>query len=315
MDTQTTTAVPGAGEVARFSTRHLTFLLPLVAIHAACVLIFVVGFSGVAAAVFVITALAQMFGITVGYHRLLAHRSFHTSRPFQFVLALLGTLACQNGPLWWVGHHLHHHRSADQDEDIHSPRAGVFWSHMGWLFSPRIIPIREDLVGKLSRLPELQLLQRYCYLVTFGYALLLYLLGEIWRSLDSAAGVSGPQLVIWGSTVSTVCIYHLTFSIGSVCHLYGTRPFATPDDSRNNLIVSLLTFGEGWHNNHHYYPYSARMGLRCWELDMNYAILRLLAWFGIVWNLKLPPKWRIERRSRLLPNRSPRRKIDHPVTA
>jgi stearoyl-CoA desaturase (delta-9 desaturase) len=122
------------------------------------------------------------------------------------------------------------------------------------------------------------------------YALLLYLLGAAWQRLDPAAAVSGAQLAVWGSVLSTVCVYHLVLCLGSVAHLYGTRPFPTRDDSRNNVILALLLLGEGWHNNHHYCPSSARMGFRWWEFDLNYALLRLLARIGIVWDLKAPPK-------------------------
>jgi len=272
----------------RLSLGYLSLVVPLVAIHAACVLIFFVGYSGAALAAFAGTLLAQLIGVSIGYHRLLAHRSFATSRPVQFIFALLGTLAGQNGPLWWVGHHLHHHKHADRHGDVHSPRTGVFWSHMGWLFSSRMHPVREDLVSPWARLPEMRLLQRYSYVPIFGHALVMYLIGELWRMHDPSVGVTGSQLLIWGSVLSTVCQYHLVFCIGSVCHLYGTRSFRTADDSRNNFIIGLLAFGEGWHNNHHYCPYSARLGFRWWEIDFGYMILRLLAWFGIVWDVKLP---------------------------
>jgi len=277
-------------EVPRFSPRHIAFIVPLVLLHLACGLVFVVGSSNVATTAFLTTTAVQVFGITTGFHRLLAHRSFRTSRAFQFILAVFGVLAGQNGPLWWVSHHRHHHQYSDQEADAHSPRAGLFWSHMGWLFSPRCVAMRSDLVGDLGRLPELMLLERYYYVVVLGYACFLYLLGETLERLVPETGTNGWQMVIWGSVVSTVCANHIIWSANSVCHRYGTRRFATKDDSRNNVVISLLTLGDGWHHNHHYYPYSARHGLRWWEIDINYAILRLLACLGIVWELKLPPK-------------------------
>ena len=219
--------------------------------------------------------------------------------PFRLPLSLLITLiaiasvfpaplAAQNGPLWWVGHHRHHHLHTDRDDDTHSPRAGFFWSHMGWLFSPRCITVRIDRVADLNRIPELRLLERYYYVVNFAYWGLLYLGGEIWRRANPEAGIDGLQLLVWGGVVSTVCVYHIIWSANSFCHRYGTRRFPTPDDSRNNAIVSLLTLGDGWHHNHHQFPYSARHGIRWWELDINYAILRVLAWCHVVWELKLP---------------------------
>ena len=276
--------------IRRFSPRHIAFITPLILIHLACGLLFLTGTSRAAAVVFALTCLLQLLGLTMGYHRLLAHHSFKTSRWFQFVLALLGTLAGQNGPLWWVAHHIHHHRSADRDDDVHSPRAGLFWSHMGWLFSPRIIPVRHELVRNLARLPEIRLLQNYSFAVLLAYALVLYGLGAAWQLVDPGAGVSGLQLVVWGPVLGTVCVFHGVLALGSVAHRYGTRPFATPDDSRNNIALGLLLLGEGWHNNHHFYPSSARMGLRWWELDANYALLRLLAKVGIVWDVRVPPE-------------------------
>jgi stearoyl-CoA desaturase (delta-9 desaturase) len=282
--------VSDRAEVVRFSPRHLAFIVPLILVHLACGLVFVVGWSRAALTLFLVTSALQLFGITAGYHRLLAHRSFKTSRSFQFVLTLFGTLAAQNGPRWWVGHHRHHHRYPDDETDVHSPRAGFFWSHMGWLFSPLCVPTRRELVTDLDQFSELRFLDRYGYGVVMGYALLSYLLGDVWRRVDPSAGVSGGQLVVWGSIVSTVFVYHSVWSANSFCHRFGTRRFPTRDDSRNNLLVSLVTLGDGWHHNHHYCPYSVRHGFRWWELDINYLILKLLAWVGVVWDLRLPPK-------------------------
>jgi stearoyl-CoA desaturase (delta-9 desaturase) len=276
-------------QVRLFSPRHIAFFAPVILLHLGCGLVVLVGLSGPAMTALLITGTLQIFGITAGYHRLLAHRSFKTSRPFQFILAFFGVLAGQNGPLWWVGHHRHHHRYSDRGADVHSPQRGFFWSHMGWLFSPECVAVRHGLVRDLARCPELQMLQRYYYVCNLGYALLLYAAGETWRYIEPSSPTSGLQLMIWGSIVSTVCVYHCIWSANSFCHRFGTRRFATPDHSRNNLLVSLVTFGDGWHHNHHYCPYSARHGFRWWEIDLNFAILRLLAWVGIVWDLKLPP--------------------------
>jgi stearoyl-CoA desaturase (delta-9 desaturase) len=276
-------------EVAPLSPRHLAFVSPLILLHLGCGLVLVVGISRGAIAAFLVTSTVQLFGITAGYHRLLAHRSFKTSRSFQFLLALFGVLAGQNGPLWWVGHHRHHHRYSDREEDTHSPHRGFFWSHMGWLFSPRIVGVRRHLVTDLARCRELLLLEHYSYAVNLAYALLLYLCGEAWSAFDDDPDISGMQFVVWGAVVSTVCIYHAVWSANSFCHRFGSRRYATNDNSRNNLIVSLLTLGDGWHHNHHFCPYSVRHGFRWWEVDINFAILRLLSRFGVVWDLRMPP--------------------------
>lgn len=278
-----------SADVRCFSARHILFFIPLILLHLGCGLVLVVGVSDFAVTAFLITGTIQAFGITTGYHRLLSHRSFKTSRAFQFVLALLGVLAGQNGPLWWVGHHRNHHRHSDREGDAHSPRAGFFWSHMGWLFSPRCVRVRHELVADLARLPEMRLLENHYYLFALGYVLLLYLFGETWRYAYPAAGTSGFQIVVWCAVVNTVCVYHVIWSANSFCHCFGSRRFATRDNSRNNFIVALLTLGDGWHHNHHFCPYSARHGFRWWEVDINYAILKLLAMLGIVWGLKTPP--------------------------
>ena len=274
--------------VAFLSPRHIAFIVPLVLLHLGCVLVFWVGVSGPALAAFVISATLQVIGITLGYHRLLAHRSFKTSRAFQFVLATCGVLAGQNGPLWWVGHHRHHHRHSDTERDTHSPLRSFFWGHMGWLFSPACIPVRRRLVADLARFPELVRLERHAYLANGVHLALLYLGGEAVRLGYPASGASGVQFCVWGMILSTVWVYHSIWSANSICHRFGFRRYPTPDQSRNNLIVSLLTFGDGWHHNHHYCPSSARHGFLWWELDINFAILRLLSRCGLVWNLRLP---------------------------
>jgi stearoyl-CoA desaturase (delta-9 desaturase) len=280
----------GAAGVAPLSPRHLAFVVPLILVHLGCALVFLTGVSKPAVAVFCVSSALQIFGITAGYHRLLAHRSFKTSRAFQFVLATLGVLAGQNGPLWWVGHHRHHHRHSDRDDDTHSPQHGFWWSHMGWLFSPGCVPVRYNLVADLGRCVELVWLERYFYAVNIAYALILYGLGEAWHTLDPTALASGFQFVVCGFVISTVFAYHSIWSANSVCHCFGFRRYATADRSRNNFIVSLVTFGDGWHHNHHFCPNSARHGFRWWEIDINFAILSLLSWLGIVWDLRVPPE-------------------------
>lgn len=275
--------------VRLLSPRYIAFVLPLILLHLGCGLVLLTGVTGPALAVFFVSSTIQIFGITVGYHRLLAHRSFKTSRALQFVFALFGVLAGQNGPLWWVGHHRHHHRYADLEHDTHSPNRGFFWSHMGWLFSPTCVPVRQSLVADLARLPELVRLERYCYVANLGYAALLYGCGEAWHALDCTAAVSGLQFCIWGAIVSTVWVYHVIWSANSFCHRFGFRRYPTPDLSRNNFIVSLLILGDGWHHNHHHCPTSSRHGFRWWEIDINFAILRLLSGCGLVWDLRTPP--------------------------
>jgi stearoyl-CoA desaturase (delta-9 desaturase) len=230
-----------------------------------------------------------MFAITAFYHRYFSHRSFRTSRAAQFVFALLGAAAVQRGPLWWASQHRHHHAYADQETDIHSPRHGFFWSHVGWFLTRANFRTREKLVRDLARYPELRWLDRYDVAVPTLLGVLLYALGAWLEQTAPQLGTSGVQLFVWGFCISTVALYHATFAINSLAHRFGTRRYATRDDSRNNFWLALLTFGEGWHNNHHRFPAAARQGFRWWEIDLSYYGLRLLAAFGVIWDLRPVP--------------------------
>ena len=219
----------------------------------------------------------RMFGITAGYHRYFAHRSFKTSRAFQFVLAFIGASSIQKGPLWWAGHHRHHHRYSDQEEDLHSPRRdGFWWSHVGWILSSRYDETPTHLIKDFTKYPELRWLNRWH--LAPGIALAIALL---------AAG--GLPAFVWGFLVSTVLTWHTTFAINSLTHVFGRRRYRTTDTSRNSALLALLTLGEGWHNNHHYYQTSTRQGFFWWEVDVSFYILKLLSIPRIVWDLREPP--------------------------
>ena len=162
---------------------------------------------------------------------------------------------------------------------------------MGWLFSPQCVPVRSDRVADIACVSELVLLQRYFYLINLSHALRSrYLCGELLRYSLPDCNIDGLQLVVWGSIISKVFVCHSIWSANSVCHRHGLRRYGTPDNSRNNIIVAILTLGDGWHHNHHYCPYSARHGFHWWELDINFALLRLLSHLGVVWELRVPPE-------------------------
>jgi stearoyl-CoA desaturase (delta-9 desaturase) len=238
--------------------------------------VFWVGVSATALALAAALFALRMFAITAFYHRYFSHRAFRTSRAAQFAFALLGTLAAQRGPLWWASHHRHHHAHADQPEDAHSARRhGIAWSHAGWFLAPANFRTRAGRVLDLARFPELRLLDR------FDVAMPLLLAAAL-LAID-------VQLFVWGFCVSTVALYHATFTINSLAHRYGSRRYATADDSRNNFWLALLTFGEGWHNNHHHYPRAARNGFYWWELDLTWYGLKLLAALGLIWDLRPVP--------------------------
>ena len=259
-------------------------------VHLAALASLFTGFSWVALGVAALTFWVRLFGITGGYHRYFSHRSYRTSRPFQFVLAWLGAGAGQNGPLWWVSHHRHHHRHADTEEDVHPPGLrGFWWAHAGWILSRRYAGYDTSIVGDLRRYPELRFLDRNHMLAPLSLGLFLYGLGWFLEARFPALGTSGWQMVGWGLFISTVALYHTTFLVNSVAHMKGTRRFDTDDESRNNWWVALLTLGEGWHNNHHRWASSERQGFYWWEIDVTHYVLKALSWVGVVWDLKTPP--------------------------
>jgi stearoyl-CoA desaturase (delta-9 desaturase) len=265
-------------------------IVPFALMHLACLAVIWVGVSFVAVAMAVGLYLLRMFAVTGFYHRYFAHRSFKTSRAGQFVFAVLGASAVQRGPIWWAAHHRHHHAHSDQDNDVHSPsQRGFIWSHMGWFLSKRYFVADMSQVRDLLRFPELRLLDRFDILVPVALAVGVFFLGALLERTSPALGTTRWQMLVWGFFVSTVVCYHATYSINSFAHRFGRQRFDTGDDSRNNLWLALLTLGEGWHNNHHRYPASARQGFLWWEIDITYYLLRALACLGIVRDLRPVP--------------------------
>jgi stearoyl-CoA desaturase (delta-9 desaturase) len=247
-------------------------------IHLGCLLVFVTGASWEYAAVFAATYLARGFGISAGYHRYFSHRSFKTGRAFQFVLALLGTMAIQKGVLWWAAHHRHHHLEADEATDIHSPsRSGFFWAHVGWFLSTRHQETDWNRVRDFRSYPELVWLNENFIVPPLGLAAGLFLIG-------------GLPWLVWGFFLSTVAVWHVTYSINTIAHIFGSQRFDTGDTSRNNVLLGFLAMGEGWHNNHHHYMSSARIGFYWWEIDVTYYALVVLSWLGVVWDLAPVPE-------------------------
>jgi stearoyl-CoA desaturase (delta-9 desaturase) len=258
--------------------------------HLACLLAFLTGVSAAAVGVCLALYAVRMFAITAGFHRLFSHRSYRTGRPFQFLLALLGTAAYQKGPLWWSAHHRRHHLHVDTEEDLHSPVMRSVWqSHVGWFLSRDSQATDLRLVPNLLKYGELRWLDRYYALPPLMLAVSTFLLGLLLGHYFPGVGTSGWQMLVWGFLVSTVLLYHGTFTVNSVAHLFGSRRFETDDNSRNNLLVALITLGEGWHNNHHHYPSSERQGLYWWEIDVSHYTLRALSSIGVVRDLKNPP--------------------------
>jgi stearoyl-CoA desaturase (Delta-9 desaturase) len=281
-------ALPASGEFERRVEWLRT--LPFIGMHGMCFGVIWVGVSTTAVVVAIALYVVRMLAITGFYHRYFSHRTFRTSRALQFVFAVLGTMAVQRGPLWWAAHHRHHHAHADDERDSHSPsRHGFWWSHVGWFMNRSNFRTRSELVQDLARYPELRFLDRFDVIAPIALAVLLYFGGDALAASHPDLETSGAQLLIWGFFVSTVALYHATFTVNSLAHAFGRRRYATRDRSRNNWALALLTFGEGWHNNHHHFPGSVRQGFYWWEIDLTYYVLRALAACGLIWDLKTVP--------------------------
>jgi stearoyl-CoA desaturase (Delta-9 desaturase) len=219
----------------------------------------------------------RIWFVTAGYHCYFSHRAFQTSRAFQLVLAVGAQASGQGSVLRWSTAHRHHHAHSDEAEDLHSPHERGLWhAHIGWLFRTRYLAPSEPRRGPLTRFPELIWLDRHPNVPPMALAALTLI------------GLGWPGLFI-AYALSTVCVYHATFTVNSLAHRFGARPYPTPDQSRNNWFVATIMLGGGWHNNHHRFPRSARQGIRWWELDVTYYVIAALARLGIVWAVHTPP--------------------------
>ena len=218
----------------------------------------------------------RMFFITAGYHRYFAHRAYKLSRPMQFLMAAGGSTAVQKGVLWWAAHHRHHHKYSDTDQDVHSPKRGIWWAQVGWILCSKYHDTEWDKIRDMAKYPELRWLNKYHLVPPILLAGLCY-------------GLGGSSALFGGFFLSTVFLYHGTFSINSLMHIWGTQRYKTGDTSRNSLILALITLGEGWHNNHHYYQSTANQGFFWWEIDISYYVLKVMSWVGLASDLRTPP--------------------------
>jgi stearoyl-CoA desaturase (delta-9 desaturase) len=242
-------------------------------------------FSWSALVVCVVVYLAAGFGVTLGYHRLLTHRSFRTPKFIEYILSVLGCLSNQGGPLQWVAVHRAHHQHADGDEDPHTPRHGFWWAHMLWWMprNPSLdeMPQYRHYVADLAKDPVHRFLQNWHWALTLALAGVLFGLGEAWDGV-------GWSWVVWGIFVRTAVLYHTTWFVNSATHLWGYQNFPTRDRSTNLWWVAIVSLGEGWHNNHHAFPRSARHGMRWFEFDATYYLLRLMALVGLARRIQVP---------------------------
>ncbi len=255
---------------------NLRSAIPFFFVWALALGVFWTGFTTTALVLLAVTFFGRMFLITAGYHRYFSHKSYKLNRFWQFVLAFGGGTAVQKGVLWWAGHHRNHHRYSDTERDIHSPRKGFWWSHVGWIVCDKYNETLYDNIKDFAKYPELRWLNKYDWVPPWTLGIACFLIGG-W-----------PGLFV-GFFLSNVILWNATFTVNSLAHVFGRRRYETSDTSRNSFLIALITGGEGWHNNHHHYQASARQGFFWWEIDVTYYLLKVLSWVGIVKDLKQPP--------------------------
>jgi stearoyl-CoA desaturase (delta-9 desaturase) len=237
----------------------------------------------------------RMFFITAGYHRYFSHRTFKTSRFFQFLLAFFAQTSLQKGALWWAANHRIHHKNSDTLDDPHSANIFGFWyAHIGWILGPDYKETRYEMIKDLAKYPELRWLNKYNWFPGIVLAAIVLFTGNLVNGSGIFDFQAGASTLFIGFFLSTIVLYHGTFTINSLMHKIGGRRYATKDLSKNSIILALVTLGEGWHNNHHYYQSTARQGFYWWEIDITYYLIRLLGVLGIVWDIREVPKHVLE---------------------
>jgi len=257
--------------------------IPYFAMHLVPLFAFITGVTRFDVALCISLYIARMFFITAGYHRYFSHRSYKMGRVMQFLMAFGGATATQKGALWWAANHRHHHKFSDKAEDVHSPRRGFWWSHVGWVLCRKHRATDFEAIKDFAKYPELRWLNKHYLVPPIMLATACFLMG-------------GWSALVVGYFLSTVLLHHGIFTINSLAHVFGRRRYATTDTSRNSLLLAVVTLGEGWHNNHHFYQSTANQGFFWWELDISYYILRLLSVFGLVKDLRTPPKHILDKR-------------------
>jgi stearoyl-CoA desaturase (delta-9 desaturase) len=306
----------GPPEIARNKPDKVEWArcMPFIVLHLGCLGVIWTGWSWFAVGFAVFLYFIRMFAITGFYHRYFSHRTFQTSRAWQFIMAVWGNTAVQRGALWWAYHHRDHHQHSDEPVDVHSPiQHGFVWSHIGWITSARNFPTNYNRVKDLARFPELVFLNRFDTIVPALFALGNYGLGAYLERFHPGLGVTGWQLVVWGFFISTTALFHGTSCINSFAHLIGKRRYKTEDSSRNSWILAIVCLGEGWHNNHHKYMTAARNGFFWWEFDPTYYGLKVLSWLGLIWRLRPVPAEAYEPQGPaplVVPGGAPARKLE-----
>ena len=271
---------PSIAESHQSTPRWTILSISFLVLHLLCLSIFWTPFRGELLGGLIASYVIRMFAITAGYHRYFSHRTFKLNRFNQFILAFMAQTSAQKGVLWWASHHRNHHRFSDQDEDVHSPITKGFWySHVGWILSEAHESYQKQNIQDFEKYPELRWLNHYHWVCPVALGLGTFILGYV-------TGLGAWTTLLWLFIVPTVLLFHGTFTINSLCHLWGSVRFSTQDGSRNNFLLAFLTLGEGWHNNHHHFQNGCRQGIRWWEWDPTFYILKALSWLTIVRDIR-----------------------------
>lgn len=273
-------------------------VIPFAGVVVAIVLLWHIAFNWVYLGILVGMYLATAIGVTIGYHRLFTHRSFKTSKPVVAILAALGSMAVEGPVLRWVATHRRHHQHSDQEHDPHSPHMhgsglwnmiqGMWHSHVGWLFEPEIEGL-DNYVGDLRKDSLVCWMSEHFTV----WVILGLVIPAVLGGLLTMSWIGVLLGFIWGGPVRVFLVHHMTWSINSVCHIWGATPYNTNDHSRNNAIMGVVALGEGWHNNHHAFPTSARHGLQWWQLDVSYIIIWTMSKLRLIEAVRIPTKDRI----------------------
>jgi stearoyl-CoA desaturase (delta-9 desaturase) len=269
---------PKPSTIDRTAEEHVNWpaSVPFLLVHLLPFLAIFTGITSTALILFAVTYFGRMWLVTAGYHRYFSHRSYRLGRVSQFLIAFGAETSAQKGVLWWASHHRNHHQFSDTDRDLHSPRKGFWWSHVGWILCDKYKGYDPERIRDFQKYPELVFISKRDWIAPWTLGIACFLIG----------GWSG---LVVGFFASTVLLWHTTFLVNSAAHVFGRRRYDTDDTSRNSLLIALVTGGEGWHNNHHHYQASARQGFFWWEIDTTYYGLKVLSWLGIVKDLRKPP--------------------------
>lgn len=288
------------------ATKHrianlIAILLPFVALFAGVAYLWDWGLTWIHLILLLVMYPVTGFGVTIGYHRLFTHKSFDTGPRTKLALGVLGAMSLQGPIRSWVAFHRLHHQHSDHADDPHTPHArdgdtighilqGWWKSHLGWMLVPVDPETYKNYVPDLDRDPVIRFIDRFYWL----WAALSLLIPGVIAGVVTQSFMGGLLGVIWGGLVRVLMVQHITWSVNSICHLWGTKPYDNDDESRNNPIVGVLALGEGWHNNHHSFPTSARHGLRWWQFDASYIVIKAMQALGLVTKVKVPTKQRLE---------------------